>query len=133
MDEFEEGLSEFRVFREVRINHTKCTFTQTEQYFIEEASEYLTLLLHDTGEKHECFGVPSIQVRILVILNHCLEDRQEIIIEVGEVSFIFDIDLYELKDVSPYCFHWSQQVINARRSISYGVADALGIKLIDID
>jgi hypothetical protein len=62
-----------------------------------------------------------------------LEDRQEIIIEVGEVGFIFDIDLYELKDVPPYSFHWSQQVINARRSISHGVADALGIELVDID
>ena len=92
----EEWFSELRVADEVIRNHFKGWLTKATKNVCKEPSKVLSFLVEDGREQHHCLWVTSVCIRLLIVLYHCLQCWEEILVEEIEISFLFNINLNQL-------------------------------------
>lgn len=129
--QFEEWLSEFWVADKVIRNHFQSRLTKSAEDVCQETSKMLSLLVENSSEYHHCLWVTSIWVRLEVVLNHSLESWEEVLVEIVELTLFLDVDLDQLQDISPYCFHWLQHALIS--SLLNSVTDAFRVQFVNLD
>lgn len=96
MHKLEEWFSELRVANEVARNHFESWLTKATKNIYKESSKVLSLLVENGGKQHHCLWITSVCIRLMIVLHHCLQCWEEVLVEKIEMCFLFNINLDKL-------------------------------------
>lgn len=129
LNQLEESFSEFWINYQVIANHLKSWLAQVHQNWRQEIFKMETFFFKNDCKQHESFRVTSILVRLRVVFDHGLKSRQEVLVEVREILFFFDVSLDKRENILSEGLHGLDSVI--RTSLSDCLANLFRIILVD--
>ena len=96
MHKLEKWFSELRVANEIARNHFEGWLTKATKNIYKESSKMFSLLVENGCKKHHCLWITSVCIRLLVILHHCLQCWEEVLVEKIEMGFLLNVNLNKL-------------------------------------